>query len=104
MAGGGCNATGGAHPSIFRLRARMQHDPMHVAIAASLVVALTLLMEHVFHVLETRARRRPAIFAVIGKCVMKELMILGLISFFIFIANQAFHLNATAFYLPLEFA
>ena len=41
------------------------------------------------------------VYRMLSEKIVKELMILGLISFSIFIANQAFHLNETPYFVPL---
>ena len=93
------------HPSIFLLRtAAIDFDGLAVALSFCVLVIMTIAIEQVFEMVERAVHKRAAVFSLVGEKIVKELMILGLISFSIFVGEQAFHLNATSFYLPLEFA
>ena len=93
------------HPSLFRMRDEQQgFDPLRVASCFCVIILLSILIEHVTEKLEHSAHRQGRTYVQIGAKVLKELMILGLISFSMFIASEVVHLNETSLYLPLEFA
>ena len=93
------------HPSIFGMRqTTADFDGRLVATSFCTLVLFTCVIEHLYEHVEHAVHKRAAVFGLVWEKVVKELMILGLVSFTIFIGEQAFHLNQTSFFLPLEFA
>eukprot|EP00937_MAST-01D_sp_MAST-1D-sp2_P002126 g2126.t1 len=93
------------HPSIFLLAgADAGFSHLHLAICLCAIICFTMAVEALMERLEEETLRRAHVYFVIGAKVVKELTILGLVSFGIFIGNQGFRLNETEYFLPLEFA
>jgi hypothetical protein len=92
------------HPSIFAMSGAANFDGMHVATTFTILVLFTIIVEQLMERLEVIISRRESVYHELGSKIVKELMILGLVSFAIFIGEQAFHLNTTEYYLPLEFS
>ena len=90
------------HPSVFQMSGSF--DAPRVTVALLFVIGFTVVVESAIHRIEHSLAAKAMVWSEMGNKVGKELMILGSISFAIFIGNQAFYLNETAFFLPLEFA
>lgn len=108
----------GAHPSIFALGLHL--DLYHATLCFCVLILFTVCLELFVHKIEHYLHHQAAPhFTEIFDKVIKgnllkphtsgiillppELMILGVISFIIFIGEQAFALNQQAYYLALEF-
>lgn len=78
-----------AHPSLFDLRSHRQDHPLdgsHMLICATALIFLTIAIEAGLHGVEHIIEYKAPHFYKIFESVMKEIMILGIISFSIFIA------------------
>jgi hypothetical protein len=105
--GGGASAEGGddhgAHPSIFSLGKYLNF--FHATVCFCVLIICTIILEYFVHWTEHHiVHKMPAHYLHIFNTVIKELMILGVISFSIFIGEQAFELASKEYYLALEFA
>jgi hypothetical protein len=91
------------HPSIFALGSYLNF--FHATVCFSVLIVCTIVLEYTVHSAEHYiSHKLPAHYLVIFNTVVKELMILGVISFSIFVGEQAFQLAAKSYYLALEFA
>jgi hypothetical protein len=94
---------GDAHPSIFALGKYL--DFFHATVCFCVLIICTIVLEYIVHRTEHFiAHKLPMHYLDIFNKVVKELMILGIVSFSIFIGEQAFALASKDYYLALEFA
>ena len=99
--GGGAGAEGGcAHHDIFSLAPLLEARIVYISFVA--LVAITIAIEYAIGSLERAVESYEHYAAMLAK-VFKELMILGLISFSIFITEAAMDVNETYLY-AFEFA
>ena len=96
-------AGGEKHPSIFALGKYL--DFFHATVCFCVLIMFTIVLEYIVHRTEHFIHHKlPVHYAEIFNKVVKELMILGIISFSIFVGEQAFALASKDYYLALEFA
>jgi hypothetical protein len=94
-----------AHPSLFELRMHFEHfplDPREILGCFVALVTITIIFEELVHRTDNLLEFKAPHFNTIFESICKELMILGFISFTIFICEQAAALNKESFYLEME--
>ena len=92
--------------SVFELRnasiSAEEFNVFTVVQAFTIIIVVTMIAEHGIERFDHYAEQNRKIVKELRDKVVKELMILGLISFGIFVGEQVFKLQNTNYYLPLE--
>jgi hypothetical protein len=93
------------HPSLFQLRQYLKDyplDPVEILMCFMALITITIIFEELVHHTDHMLEFKAPHFSNIFESICKELMILGFISFTIFIFEQLAQLSSEAFYLEME--
>ena len=95
----------GGHPSLFLLARHPDAAKLSsFTLCFGVLLALTVFLEVILEKARHRLGAGPRYYRLIFDQLMKELMLLGVLSFSIFIGEQALQLYSASFYIELEFA